>query len=334
MSHTDKSYREPVFAFRCSKQPENGQKKSYHVELKEHHLKYLTAVETRPLPEYGEEGQAAKDAYLEFLAGLDMINQAEPLDVGYTEVQAWERLMRRRVNTRTQRLYDDNLLYRVKINKKIRPEECGPLETPLKDMTRTLLTRPPEEDWTAFGILLHCVSVASLCFGLFSQINSIVQICSAAYVCPRGTVTQGLPIVAPPVRFRNLTQSGYIQGTASYPNITITDSVIKTFKTAQWLPEIQKSCKFGAAGCDAPGYQVQWPYMQSSVNEPPCGAGTTKYVCRGDDWRNCQLNQTGRCVLPFFYKGKVFTSCTDIDSSRCDSYWNSYTGSKCYGSSS
>ena len=46
---------------------------------KEEYAKYVSAAEF-VLPDYGPEGKPAKNAYVEFLWGLDLINQSEPFD--------------------------------------------------------------------------------------------------------------------------------------------------------------------------------------------------------------------------------------------------------------
>ena len=66
------SYRHPVFGFRTGSAPANG-RISNHVELKRQHMKYVTAEGSvlnsgrdglsSSLPDYGQEGLAAKQAY-------------------------------------------------------------------------------------------------------------------------------------------------------------------------------------------------------------------------------------------------------------------------------
>jgi hypothetical protein len=63
-----KSFSPAVFAFRGT---EAG------VEFRRKHCKYVSVLAEDNLPDYGEEGQEAMDAYLEFLRGLDLINQQE-----------------------------------------------------------------------------------------------------------------------------------------------------------------------------------------------------------------------------------------------------------------
>jgi hypothetical protein len=55
-----------------------------------------------------------------------------------------------------------------------------------------------------------------------------------------------MPIRAPPAAYRRgVTSSFYFTSTRN-----------------TWQPVLVEACKFGDASCSAPGYAVQWPYMQ------------------------------------------------------------------------
>ena len=68
-----------------------------------------------------------------------------------------------------------------------------------------------------------------------------------------GTTCTGLPVVAPPVKYRSL------------KSVIGSDRALGARATT-WAPAVKQECRFGDAACVDPGYVVQWPYMQVRVH--------------------------------------------------------------------
>jgi hypothetical protein len=110
-----RSFPGKVFAFR-------GTGKSNGIELKTKHYKFVSALNHR-VPKYettGAEGLKAKEAYDEFLCGLDLINQQEHIGENTPkkhigDLLKWERQIRVRTNAHTSRLFDTNLRERQEL---------------------------------------------------------------------------------------------------------------------------------------------------------------------------------------------------------------------------
>jgi len=110
-----RSFPSKVFAFR-------GTGKSNGIELKTKHYKFVSALNDR-VPKYettGAEGLKAKEAYDEFLRGLDLINQQEYIGENTPkkhigDLLQWERQIRVRTNAHTSRLFDTNLRERQEL---------------------------------------------------------------------------------------------------------------------------------------------------------------------------------------------------------------------------
>ena len=303
------SYDPPAFAFR-------GKKAG--VEFRKKHRKYVSALNRSQLPEYGDEGQAAREVYEQFLHGLELINQQEALQLGRknADLKSWERQIRTRANVHTQRQFDENLRRRVKRPMSDRPSDCAMNQCPIREATRAYLTRPVETDFSVIGALVYLGTCCLYVFTLAAQINQIRAVCSSGYACPASSVTAGFPIVAPPVAWRNLT-SAPIQLDGSTPVIRLANLSWSTAE-AFWEPSVHATCPFGSKNCDAPGYEVQWPYMQGATEDgpPACDGFATTDVCTGDGGENCDRGRTAQCAIPFEYDGIVFTGCTKVDSSN------------------
>lgn len=74
--------------------------------------------------------------------------------------------------------------------------------------------------------------------------------------------------------------------------------------------KVESSCTFGA-GCDTPGYEVQWPYIQGS-KDTECDAFGTYDSCTStkiSTKSNCNASAS-KCVFPFTYDGLTFKECT------------------------
>ena len=74
--------------------------------------------------------------------------------------------------------------------------------------------------------------------------------------------------------------------------------------------KVESSCTFGA-GCDTPGYEVQWPYMQGS-KDTECDTFGTHDSCTSTKISaksNCSASAS-KCVFPFTHDGLTFKECT------------------------
>ena len=296
------SYWKPVFAFRGS---------SAGVELKTKHRKYATNMWA--LPSCGAEGREAVEAYAEFLEGLDLINQQEevPKDKEIGELLRWERQVKVRANARSARLFDENLRRRVRKGMHTPPQECAQNEWPIRDATRNYLTRPMEKDFSLAGAAAYLFACAVYIMNVVSQCTQISQVCSVGYICPSGSLTSGFPIVAPPPHMRNISfQTVSAKGTS--PTVSLANSSTgTTVSKAFWRPVVKTNCAFGE--CDTPGYEVQWPYMQSE--ETTCNAQETYDICNGTGGGGC-TGERAACAIPFKYDGNIYTDCTTHHSSN------------------
>lgn len=290
-------YDPPAFAFRG---------KNSGVEFRKKHRKYVSALNRSNLPDYGDEGQAAKEVYEEFLHGLELINQQEALLLGRknADLKKWERQVRTRANVRTQRRFDENLRQRVKRPMSDHPSECARNQCPIREATRAYLTRPVETDFSVLGALVYLGTCCLYIFTLVAQISQIRAVCSSGYACPASSATAGFPIVAPPVAWRNLTNAP-VQLAGSTPVIKVANLSWSTAE-AFWEPSVYATCAFGSEGCDTPGYEVQWPYIQGmGPNGPPlCDKFATSDVCKGNGGENCDMSRTAQCAIPFEYDGE------------------------------
>ena len=139
-----------------------------------------------------------------------------------------------------------------------------------------------------------------------TQCAQIAQICSTPYICPADAIMSGFPITAPPVLLRNLTTD---------PNVRVTNVSMRVSKSV-WLPNAQFACSFGA-GCDSPGYEVQWPYMQGLKNtEEECDIFGTYDACNTTSIsaQHACSPVASSCVFPFKYDGLTFKECTTYKS--------------------
>jgi hypothetical protein len=294
------SYDPPAFAFRG---------KRAGVEFKKKHKKYVSALSKDNLPEYGEEGRAAREVYEEFLHGLELVNQQEALQLGRknADLKKWERQVRTRANAHTQRRFDENLRQRVKRPMSDQPSKCALNQCPIRESTRAYLTRPVETDFSVVGALVYLGTCCLYIFTLAAQISQIHAVCSSGYACPASAATAGFPIVAPPVVWRNLTNAP-IQLSGSSPVLKVAN---RSWSTSQalWQPSVQETCTFGSDECETPGYEVQWPYIQGMGPEgaPSCNKFATTDVCTGDGGDDCNMGQTASCALPFEYDGELFS---------------------------
>jgi len=83
------------------------------------------------------------------------------------------------------------------------------------------------------------------------QISVLAAVCAVAFACPDHAGC-GLPAVAPPVAHR-----------LSYPagsRVALTSEPLHT----AWAPTLRDTCVFGDAGCGAPGFRVEWPYLDQA----------------------------------------------------------------------
>ena len=178
----------------------------------------------------------------------------------------------------------------------MKPEECLPHEVPIRGMTKALLTREPEKDFILSKFLILVVTCISLVWALYIQIYNISYVCCSGYICPFESSTSGLPIVAPPVAFRNPTATAFIDTTTNYLSVKLAQEAIVSRKSF-WMPEVKMACEFDSKDCSTPGYQVQWPYMQSEISPTECGSGQTYDTCPDGDWRNCKTGIPGICSV-------------------------------------
>ncbi|EKX34672.1 hypothetical protein GUITHDRAFT_146998 [Guillardia theta CCMP2712] len=118
-------------------------------------------------------------------------------------------------------------------------------KTPRRSIRRTTfryLSRPIEKDWSMKKFLFIIYTILSFIFTLYSQIATLTTLCSVAYICP--DTANVMPIVAPPLAYR--------QASSYYET-----------KLDSYYPYLQQTCAFSSSGCTAPGYKVQWPYMET-----------------------------------------------------------------------
>ena len=76
---------------------------------------------------------------------------------------------------------------------------------PIREATRAYLTRPPQADYTHAAAFGYVISIGIYLYTLVAQCQEIAGLCPTPFICPAGSLTSGLPIVAPPVNLRNLT---------------------------------------------------------------------------------------------------------------------------------
>ena len=279
-----KPYDPPRFAFRGS---------TAGVEFKTKHQKFVSALGDDRLPDYGEEGLVALDAYKEFLHGLDLINQQEPIQTGSKtgDLKRWERAIRQRANVRTQRLFDENLRQRVRRSMDASPADCALNQAPIREATRAYLTRQVETDYTILGVLSYIFTCFVYILNLATQIIQITEVCAMGYICPLGSSTAGLPLVAPPVAYRNLTSLA-VASSGSKPIVKLADSWV-SIERAGWGARVHETCGQKDVACETPGYEVQWPYIQGSPidGQGPCKPFETNSVCSGDDLTSCDFSR-------------------------------------------
>jgi hypothetical protein len=168
----------------------------------------------------------------------------------------------------------------------------------IRNNTFKLLVRPAEVDFDPLRFALMGLSIFTFGYAFYTQIDSIVKLCSGPFLCPGGGLWKHRPLVAPPVALRKA--SGFTTTSETY------------------YRELEPVCKFGEAGCAKPGYKVEWPYLQtsSSSEEFPTElkkfckskvAGTDGYVF---DYISSTLRteywQCEKGSLPFMEAGTPF----------------------------
>lgn len=165
-------------------------------------------------------------AYNEFMIGLEKINQQEfvmpgksganldmsfqgqnailnPLTAsGLAELAAWERQIRQRSETKNVMLFTENLLRRSRMDKGKKFEDCGLRGIPIRRETYNLLTRPPEKDWTMFGMIVLVLTALNLLYAVYIQVMTLTRVCSGPFFCPDRGEASKYPLAAPPAAFR------------------------------------------------------------------------------------------------------------------------------------
>ena len=119
------------------------------------------------------------------------------------------------------------------------------------------------------------------------------------YICPVGSNTAGFPIVAPPVHYRNLTNIAVVSS-GSTPTFKLADSWVSV-ERAGWGARVHETCGKNDAGCQNPGYEVQWPYIQGSASNTSkaCNRFSTRNVCSGNGVAGCDFSREGKVLDTF-----------------------------------
>jgi len=160
-----------------------------------------------------------------------------------------------------------------------------------RESTRAYLTRQVETDFTVVGVLSSIFTCCIYILNLYTQIQQISEVCAMGYICPLGSNTAGFPIVAPPVHYRNLTNIAVVSS-GSTPTLKLADSWVSV-ERAGWGARVHETCGQDDDGCQNPGYEVQWPYIQGSESnaQGPCNPFVTRNVCSGNGVAGCDFSQ-------------------------------------------
>jgi len=208
-------------------------------------------------------------SYNEYLCGLDKINQQEFVMPGKSgaklkpgqfsdknrmlndlppneiaELAMWERQIRNRSEAINVMKFRENLLRRSRMHLSTPFEKCTD-GIPIRRETMALLTRPPEPDYTAMGMVVLIFSALNYWFAVGTQITAIASVCSAPFFCPARTAYKEYPMIMPPALFRTLTK-----------NDNATALTFWNGRSPLWNPEISE---------EKGGYRTEWPYYQQHV---------------------------------------------------------------------
>ena len=121
-------------------------------------------------------------------------------------------------------------------------EECAD-GIPIRRETYTVLTRPPEPDYTVVGILLSIFGVGNFCFTLIVQIIALATVCSTPFFCPMRGSDRTNPMVAPPAKFRAAISNSAKMSPPTFASFAW-----------PWNPTVKDTTT---------GYMSEWPYFQT-----------------------------------------------------------------------
>eukprot|EP00961_Rhodomonas_salina_P087899 1182669-Rhodomonas_salina.1 len=285
----------PAYAYRKhSKAPCGEDAKSTTFDKKEHRKylgKYCFKEEKKsrePIADAVRDSDS-KQAYYDFLEGLQQINQQEYLDpekIGKVvngkepgiwdrfmdaiglgkedkatehlrKLAMWEREMRRRANAFQTQLFANDLRHRAQMGLDAEPEHDEHNDKmPIRPETYEMLTRQPEQDFTFMGALVYIINILVSAYTLYTQIRILTDVCPVSFMCPFQRATAGKPILAPPVAFRMGAGTTAV-GERAYIN-----------SYQPWNAKLKPLCSISQDdGCEGGGYLIQWPYVQAETGK-------------------------------------------------------------------